>query len=324
MISNLFILFNHSLTVSKEFKNLIYKKGNNMDPSSMSSDLRDYYNTYGNATIEEADVIIITNTHDRPKDHQNNVAVVQRIRKNHLILAEGTAAGKEIPASENITTKGLAGKVTGMDSPTTLKEIEQLNQRLGRINALFKQLQADLNSGKWGSYFSTEGAFESVLQYAPKAVKQKKDEIRTLLANQNMPAFLHQFNLTMDAINNKHKRKVVKMRTRTFPERQDYFENSIEQGIKTAGKAIVFMGTSHVIRNSRLTEKEYDVTKFQNYLKTKKFVVLNPKDSPVPSPWNNMPELWSTKPSSLEVKEESKISRSNKHFEVLIEKEALR
>ena len=71
------------------------------------------------------------------------------------------------------------------------------------------------------------------MKFATKEQQKEKEGIRDLFLDHKIPDFLKKINGTIDSVNNMHERKIVGLRTQTFPYRQKFFQRALDEALKS-------------------------------------------------------------------------------------------
>jgi hypothetical protein len=252
------------------------------------------YEIYGNASVQEAEVVVITDvpTHDLNRDA--NALLINQIWNNHLIIVEQTPYGQAIKARENPLTERLSVKavIKGCDMPQLVEQVNALNEKEERLARLESSVEEDLNNGKFSSFLNPGHAFMLLMACACK--KQEGYQILDILANGNLALFVQRVDTSIKTINYEFKQKVSQLHRRTFSTRLKLAQQAIDEGLQSCKKVMVYLNANFVIRNPQLQGKEYDIGLLQKHLEAKKFVIINIKNCPLRLP-EDMPVLWEAK-----------------------------
>lgn len=254
------------------------------------------YEIYGNASIHEAEVVVVTDvpTHDLNRDA--NALLINQIWNNHLIIVEQTPYRKVIHASENPLTQRLSVKATikGCDMPTLAEQVNALNEKENRLALLESTVKEDLVNGRFRLFLDPEHAFMPLMACACKK-KEGRKVLKTLTnGNGNQSLFVEQVNALIKTINYEFKQKVSNLYRTSFSARLQLAKQAIAEGLISSQKVMVYLNANFVIRNPQLRGKDYDIEPLQTYLETKKFVIINIRNCPLRLP-EDMPALWEAK-----------------------------
>jgi hypothetical protein len=261
--------------------------------------MQSYYNICGNASLEQAEVVVLTDIYNDEENAHNNVEFVNQIWQGHLVLVEDIPFGQQIQPQQHRFSKGISKKITinGWDHPEFKAHAEKLDAREESIVVLARRIQADLQEKCWGLFNSECEAFASLLEFGSENTQQKKKEIRQLLQNGAQDAFVLSVNEAIADVRRDHQKLVYELYASLWQSRLDYLIDAINYGIKLYKKVIVLVSGSFVIPNPNLKAREFDLTKITSYLGQQKFAILNAKHSFLSIV--NQPELWAQPPKNL-------------------------
>lgn len=269
-----------------------------------------YYDIDGNSSIHDAEIVVIPDippivTHI---SHDNKVSLINEIYRGHLVLVENTAFGLKIKTNENPLTKGVNRNIVvqGWDLPGLSYEIEKNEINIKNLTGFIKTYLKDFNC----KLILSDENFEIFLKYfTTEEIKNNINGLIDDLKNDPIPVLAQRIDALIHAAKWELKQKMMRLHKEKFPVRIKNLVCAIELGLRRFEKIIVCANGSFVIRNPLLQGKEYDIEELTNFLKTKKYVIINPKISPLRLPCNQT-SLW----RSEEEKEKMGAIRRNSMF----------
>lgn len=251
------------------------------------------YDIYGNTSISEAEIVIVTDIPVDPKNKESNAALINQIWHKHQIIVQDAPFGMQVKANENSLTFGL-----GVEAVIQGCELPKLHERLKQFELEEQEIQAHVSNVKFHlektKSLSIHDTLEAFLPLSRLVSDNLCEEIRKfskIAASLSYQYFMQRVYSLLHAIQADFKEKVKNYHQLTFQTRQELLTVAIEDGLNIHQKVIVCLNASHIIRNPSMPGKEYDVDFLRDYLETKKFVIINIKNSSLSLPLN-MPQLW--------------------------------
>lgn len=263
-------------------------------PKAVTGDLVAFYNINGNETVENAEVIIITDVHDHLEIRQKNIKLIQQIWRDHTLLVETIPEGQEIALDSHETTRGLriSKKAKGWDAPFTQFFVDGINKRNTEFHSIVKNFQKQIQDPRnWGKMLKPKGLLDAFFNFAPEKDQKSKESFHKLFRADRINILLNLINPLIIKINEHHQERVRQFKLKTFQFRQDFLIDALAKATLrgTGGKAIAILGAAHAFRIPAMPEPEYSTDSISCFLKTRKYVIISPKMAAID---HNKPKLW--------------------------------
>ncbi len=278
------------------------------------------YNISGNACLEEAEVVVVADIPVHPLCDQWNILLIHNIWSNHLILVENEPKGVSVPIQQ-LNLKIKQCEVQGCDLP----DVSELLKKEKRMLELVQHINSSLKENKTQEWRKT--ILNSLKELMSLRFEEefpgeqiKFDELKVRYENflKNWPSFSDlefagQVYSITQSIQLEFKLNIKIFYKNYFLKRQKSFEQSIEEGLKSHKKVLIILNINHVVCNPKLSKEEYDIKAFNDYLKNKKYVIVNTKNSYLNV--RNVPFLWEGAknhfPKARDKKKENTLSNKN-------------
>lgn len=255
------------------------------------------YDILGNVPLDAADVILVT---DDPTDSLNfshKASLIERIWNHHHLLIEQIPTGVEVSIEElkrfvgvNLQTEGR-----GWDIPDIQGVVSELAIEEADLACLVSKIHKSLAAEDRESFLND--LLPKILKFAPETQKKER-EIFAMLENCFTKAFSHRMRSLVVEVYRAHREKVSTQYRSLFQKRLASLRSAIEEGISLKRKFIVSLSGNFVIPNPRLRSNDFRIDDFQVFLNKMKYVVINPKTSPLKME-KNQPTLWLKVPKTL-------------------------
>ncbi len=270
-----------------------------------------FFNIYGNCSLNKAEVVIVADVPYHPLCQPQTVSLINEIWQQHLILIENEEKGKSIPRDKY---ELKFGDVQGCDLQHLSGNIPEWIKQEKKIRRLISKIEFDI--AKYSTNFNKEHVLKNLknlMELACKIsipvaelgfdkLKERYDKFLHIPMN-SYREFLEQVYSIAHSVAGEFHFGIRKFHKTTFSTRHKLFKESIENGLKSHKKVIALLNISHVVSNPRLIKEGYDKPELEEYLKTKKFVILNFKNHFLNVP--DTPSLWQDS-SSVQIEEKKK------------------
>ena len=271
--------------------------------NSRSMKISDYYEMSGNASLKEADVICIAENPLDPCDHACRAEVIKLVGSQSLIIGENIPFGDErcLMGAKITAPEFKELTVRGWDLPIIEEHVGALEKERQTLIGLATRIQNKIDSQKWSSFFHFDSPFYQLLKLVSDQIEGDGKEILELL-NRDLHTFVLRVNQFVKSAFFENRKKLERFYKATFQARLRSLHKAVVEGLTTKRQVIALVNGNFLIPNPRLIGPSYDIHPFSEFLNGKKFVILNPKSSPLRLPSHTINQQFSMEdiiPSAL-------------------------
>jgi len=207
----------------------------------------------------------------------------------HTILVENVPIGRDIDPSDHEMTRGLPRdtNIQGWDIEN-LSLIQDLKQQEDYIEQLSRKIQKALDESNWSEFQPIRGAIAKQLN--PLLAKRELKQFQKLCKNPSSKEFVSFIQRMIESVKRASRKKIAYGFRQCFQQRLHSLQNAIDAQLLKGKKVVVLLSGNFVIAKPPIKNKESDITQFLSFLKSHRYVIVNPKSSPLRM--HNDPQLW--------------------------------
>lgn len=262
------------------------------------------FDIQGNVSLEEAELVLVHNFSDE-KGTIQNVKLINHIWQGHLLLTESAPKEKSVSPAEYDLAKGICSKVRieGWDDPVYSARFGILKKKEEHVKQWIDHVEFNLAKGNWNA-FSTEEesfAFLNLMSNCSEEMRNQINFMKDLLKNGQYKTFTRFVEKAIADVKFRQTVQLKQLALKFWSHRLDVLMESINRGIELHKRVIALVPSGFLFKPSLLTDKVFSLAKFEQFIKGKKFTILNSKSSSFS--FTNQPQLW-PKEERVETKQE--------------------